>query len=167
MIKCWEWATFMVETLAMKLARLDEDGLDLVFTNGDEYNIKGSKDASEFKERMLKAEPNPESPPTDMSVCLGELSRSYLAQGPRNITKRLTLIIVTDGMWGVSGNPSRENPVDKKIVNFVKELIAKAGRSMVEDRWFSIQFISFATDPSAHAYLNHLDSDLWKLHNIP
>jgi hypothetical protein len=164
MLPSWDWATFVVETLAMKLARLDDDGLDLFFTNGAEYNLTKEKDAARFKAAMKNAEPNLYSPKTDMSVCLGELSRSYLAKFR---TKKLTLIIVTDGIWGLASSSSRENPVDKKIVNFIKELMTKAGSSKVEDRWFSIQFISFATDPRAHAHLKYLDSGLWKAHDIP
>ncbi|KAB5540386.1 hypothetical protein GE09DRAFT_254884 [Coniochaeta sp. 2T2.1] len=180
MIHCWEWATFLVETLAMKLARIDDDGLDLVFTSGAgaEYNLTKEKSASAFKLAMQRAEPKVHAPRTDMSICLGEISRSYWSKVHR---KKLTLIIVTDGMWGLlpssssgSGNsggsgsgPARENPVDNKITNFLKDLRATVGESKVEDRWFSIQFISFATNPLAHAYLKFLDSGFWKKHGIP
>ena len=172
MIACWEWATFLVETLAMKLARIDDDGLDLVFTNGGaDYNLTKEKSAPAFKLAMQRAEPKTRGPKTDMSICLGEISRSYWSKAHR---KKLTLIIVTDGMWGLlpsssggSGEAARENPVDKKITDFVKELKVRVGESKVEDRWFSIQFISFATDPLAHAYLKFLDSGFWKRHGIP
>jgi hypothetical protein len=59
-------------------------------------------------------------------------------------------------MWGLADGPG----LDKKIVSFVKELTNKAGESRVEDRWFSIQFISFATDPLAQEHLEYLDSGL-------
>lgn len=160
----WEWVTFIVETLALKLARLDDDGLDLVFTSGSEYNLKSVKDAAKFRTAMGRATPNPNSHKTDMSRCLGDLSRPYLSTSP---DKQLTLIIFTDGMWGLAGGASSQNPVDKKIVNFIKELTSELGLSKVEDRWFSIQFISFATDPRAQEYLDYLDSGLSGVHKVP
>lgn len=164
MVDCWEWATFLVETLAMKLARLDEDGLDLVFTSGDNCNLKNVKDASKFRKAMDKACPDRSSYPTDMALTIGKLSRSYLHS---STAKEQTLIIVTDGMWGVNGSAVRENTVDKKIIGIITELIKKFGSSSVDERRFSIQFVSFATDPVAHAYLKYLDSTLWRTHTIP
>jgi hypothetical protein len=152
----------------MKLARLDDDGLDLIFSTGTEYDLRECKNAADFKSGMEKAEPKPSSPPTDMSVCLGEIFRPYLQQR-KYATKGLTLIVVTDGMWSVSASQDRGNAVENKIVDFVNDLmnISKDVKSKVEDRWFSIQFISFATDPRAHANLKHFDSAMWKRHGIP
>lgn len=166
MLSRWEWVTFVLETLAMKLARIDEDGLDLVFTSGEEYNLWDSHDASDFKLGMEKAEPKMESPKTDMSVCLGKLTREYL-EGGKYLSKALTLIVLTDGKWGVPASSSREDRTAKKIVDFVNALIKTAGRSKVEDRWFSIQFISFADTADDYDYLKGLDSRLWKKNNIP
>lgn len=38
----WKVATFVLETLTMKLAGLDDDGLDLVFTIGTDWNISNA-----------------------------------------------------------------------------------------------------------------------------
>jgi hypothetical protein len=159
----WEWATFLVETLAIKLAGLDDDGLDLVFTSGGDYNLRDVKDATRFRTAMQNATPGPTSPPTDMSTCLGELFRRYLD----DFSKQLTLIIVTDGTWGIGGSTPVQNPADQKIVNFIRDLTKVAGRSLVEDRWFSIQFVSFATDPRAQEHLQYLDSRLSGKADIP
>lgn len=166
---CWDWAKYLVETLAMKLARLDDDGLDLIFTTGHDYNVRGAKKPALFKAAMEKAWPNPELPPTDMTLALGDIFRSFLEKvgGTSTKYKKMTLIIVTDGTWAVSGNSSREHPVIKKIVDFINELTSKAGKSQVEDRWFSIQFISFAQTQDAHRYLKALDSKLHGSHKVP
>lgn len=153
----------MVETLTTKLARLGAGRLALVFSNGRECNISDSKRAADFKAKMDEARPDLGSPATDMSTCLDDIVRSQYAKGPRNTTRRLTMFILTDGLWGVSGNLPQED-MDKQMVEFIKKF--KPGKSLVGDRWFSIQIISFATDSRAQVYLKYLESGLWKDHGI-
>lgn len=167
--QCWPWVTFWVETLAMKLARLDDDGLDLVFTGSGNLDHMGCKHAKEFKTRMDKAQRELDPMPTDMAGCLSRIFSTY-RQNRKYARRALTLIVVTDGSWSVPANRQRGNKVEDNIVDFVNEL--QRTSQDVHDkvkyrRWFSIQFVSFATDPVAHANLKHLDSVMWKERGIP
>ncbi|OAG42928.1 hypothetical protein AYO21_02879 [Fonsecaea monophora] len=165
MLHFWPEATDVLETLAMKLAPLDDDGLDMVFTSGPlrPYNKGGKKAASKFA--GLMKEKTPAMPPdptlevkTDMTETLGVVFDEYL-QSYKN--KRMTLLVLTDGLWR---GTKAENPVEVKIAKFLKKVLD--GNHM-EDRRFSISFIRFGDYPEAVTRLSWLDDDFPKVYRVP
>ncbi|OCL07958.1 hypothetical protein AOQ84DRAFT_377203 [Glonium stellatum] len=166
MLPFWEAASYVLETLVMKLAGLDDDGLDLLFTIGEDHNIdnaKGIYAPSRFKKAMEAARPaEPTSPglrdKTDMAATLGEIFDEYL----RNHKKKMTLIILTDGIWEGSVRPKS---VENKIASFLRQLLKSLGT--MEDRRFSIEFISFGNDEKGMLRLHRLDDELEREFKIP
>jgi hypothetical protein len=157
-------ATFVLETLAMKLAGLDEDGLDLVFTIGKDFNVanaKGSKAPEKFKKAMSSARPvEPMRPDwrakTDMGSTLSKLFNDYTSQHQK---KGMTLIVLTDGVWEGSSK-------EQGIENLVAEFCGKLKSTTMERRKFSIEFVRFGDDPQSIAKLKRLDDDLVKEYKI-
>jgi hypothetical protein len=146
-------ATFVVETLAMKLAPLDEDGLDVVFTIGagkyDMQKVKGTKGPESIRRKMMEAWPQTgHEYSTDMSHTLSKLyTRFYVAQN-----KPMTLIVITDGIWE---GTRPENKVETSLVEFVKNL----PYSPVE-RLLTIQFVRLGNNEAAIQRLIRLDDEL-------
>jgi hypothetical protein len=159
MLPFWDVATFVLETLAKKLRGLDDDGLDLFFANGDKWNIVASSHSTHehFKKAMNNARPMQDSK-TDITERLTKIFDTY-NNGTQ--AKRMTLIVLTDGVW--EGTVFEEK-IDKKIAEFVGKLEMKGHRS--EERRFSIQFIRFGDDPKAIARLKRLDNDLKEKYKI-
>lgn len=167
MRRFWEEATFVLETLAMKLAGLDDDGLDLVFTIGQDWNVCNAKRQNalaRFKRAMENATPIMvdnfnQAEKTNMNETLGQVFDDYLKSNQR---KRMTLLVLTDGIWQGS---VKEKGVEKKIAGFVQELLRR--QQTMEDRRFSIQFIRFGDDANAIKRLDGLDNQLSKDYKIP
>jgi hypothetical protein len=167
MLPFWKVATYVLETLAMKLAGLDDDGLDLVFTIGQDWNVvdaKGSKGLAKFRKAMENACPIvPDMPglkeKTDMGETLGQVFDEYL-KSHRN--KRMTLLVLTDGIWEGS---VKDKGVEKKIADFLGEL--RKHHKTMEDRRFSIEFIRFGDDANAISRLERLDNGLEQEFKIP
>jgi hypothetical protein len=163
----WDVATYVLETLAMKLAGLDKDGLDLVFTTGQDWNIdnaRGSGAPMKFRRAMERASPIvPDKPDlklkTDMCETLGQVFQEYLTAHQK---KKMTLLVLTDGIWEGS---VRDKAVEKKIATFVEELVKRHGA--MEDRRFSIEFIRFGDDANAISRLTGLDDGLEEEFRIP
>lgn len=167
MVKFRHLATFIVETLAMKLGGIDKDGLDLKFTLGEgEYDVNGVKgDAPDrFKAAMGKAWEKSgglHPIPTDMSHTLGQFFSKYLSRPPQ---KRTTLLIITDGVWdgptpqGEMGK-TKVDKVETTIVEFIGSERLKAIR-LLEKRFFTIQFIRVGNNSEAAKRLQRFDDDL-------
>jgi hypothetical protein len=162
----WKVATYVLETLAMKLAPLDEDGLDLVFTIGHEmpFNAKGKNASKEFRKQMDRAAPSPMRDSsgekrTNMAETLGRVFTNYTNQTK---SKRMTLLVLTDGRWR---GTTKGNMVEDKIATFVKNpFVQKYG---MEDRRFSISFIQFGDDQDAFERLKWLDDQWSEAYNLP
>jgi len=161
----WDDVSFVCLTLTMKLAGLDKDGLDLIFTGNQSFNVKmaGFKAAERFKTALRRAKPMQSyhgvpAVETDMATTLGEIFDEYLTNDRR---KRMTLLVLTNGRW----ERNRDNRlVEETIADFVKKLNEER---RTEKRRFTIQFISFGSDPTAIARLKSLDDELERQYNIP
>ncbi|KAF2811553.1 uncharacterized protein BDZ99DRAFT_518812 [Mytilinidion resinicola] len=156
MLPFWDVATFVIETLTMKLAGLDDDGLDLVCTLGDISleNEKGLHAPSNFRNAMNRARPSSDGDEkTDMRETLEDIFEDYLTSRKAAKDRKMTLIVLTDGIWKGSVPPES---VGAKIEEFVKQL------HTLKDRAFSIQFIRFGDDEEAIERLRRLDDDLPK-----
>ncbi|VUC32782.1 unnamed protein product [Clonostachys rosea] len=152
----WAVAKRTLLTLAMKIGPLDKDGLDLRYSCGNHgflNNIKGLDIKSKFSSSMDEVERKiHQNVRTDMRETLSKIFDNYLAG---NWRKRQTLIILTNGKWEGS---SKERDVEDLIIKFVNLLEKKLGR--MENRWFSIQFVSFGDDEKALKRMEYLDDDL-------
>jgi hypothetical protein len=162
----WEAATYVIETLTMKLAPLDKDGLDLVFTIGQQkpVNRSGSGAAKAFAKIMeQKKPPAPrtadEEAKTDMAETFGIVFEDFLRSYK---SKRMTLLVLTDGLWRGS---RPERPVEEKIANFVRKAQSKSDN--MEERRFSISFIRFGDYPDAIGRLTSLDDDFSSTYKVP
>ena len=141
----------------MKLAGLDEDGLDLIFTIGEKNNLYKVKDTAPamFGNAVSKAWPSEEyCYKTDMSISLSRLFTKY------NRSKKMTILVVTDGMWD---GPTPENEIDKTETALVEFMDYLNQVYIPERRRFTIQFIQIDGDEKATDRLKRFDDDL---HNI-
>jgi len=131
--------------------------LDLAFTLGDIFldNEKGLQAPVNFKSAMNRARPSSGGPEemTDMRETLGEIFEEYLEKRQAGKAKKLTLIVLTDGIWKGSVPPEG---VEEKIVEFLGKF------ETLKDRAFSIQFVRFGDDPDAIEKLRRLDDELPK-----
>ncbi len=162
MYRSWYVATFVLVTLAWKLSGLDDDGLDVVFTVGTESNIKDAKGGHVLErfENAMKAACPEQGSKTDMKHTLGQAFDEYI-QTPQKKRKRMTLIVLTDGIWEDS---VKENGVEMKIAEFLsRQRTVDPG---FEDRRFSIQFIRFGDHPRARARLEALDNTFWRDYHV-
>lgn len=165
----WSDVMFTLETLYLKLDGLDENGVDLMFTDRAKsiYNkkeLKKSWGRTALVRSMNEAQPaapkqHEERVRTNMREVLSPIFQKFLSSRQN---KRMTLIVLTDGMWEGS---YREEGVAEKIADFYKRW-HNASR-VVEDRWFSIQFVSFGKDKVALNRLQVLDDDMGAIYEIP
>ena len=153
----WEVAAKVCVALAMKIGRLDEDGLDLKFAFGDKFNVhaKGWKIFKHFTEAFDKVRKEIlDSDKTNMAEALEKIFDTY---DPKK--KRLTLIILTTGDW--TGEPDN---VEKLVAQFLTMLKMKLGK--FEKRWFTIQFIAFGKEIAHLQRLQKLDDLLPVLYDV-
>lgn len=88
---------------------------------------------------------------TNMTETLQKVFDKYW----RNISKRMTLIILTDGLWE---GCAQENDVQNLIAGFITKLKARLNKT--EKRWFSIQFVYFGENKNAIQRLQDLDDNM-------
>ncbi|KAG8156623.1 hypothetical protein KVR01_013574 [Diaporthe batatas] len=152
----WGQVEIVLLVLAMKIGRLDKDGIDLVYTIGEHgklKNVKGTDIHGRFKKSMGDVGNSiNHTDRTSMRQTLGTIFSEYL----ENPGKRMTLIILTDGAWEGSRT---DNDVEQLIVDFVGKL--EQQRGSMEQRWFSIQFVWFGEeDTAAISRLKSLDDNM-------
>ncbi|KAI0868367.1 hypothetical protein GGS24DRAFT_513523 [Hypoxylon argillaceum] len=138
--------------LAEKVAALDEDGVDLLFTFADKKLgcenerdpwMKFNKAMTRASERILT---DPQRPlDTDMARTLGEIFQKYEKSGTE-----------------YEGGSIQPNEVEQKIAQFFRRP-KRTGN--LEDRPFTIQFVSFGD--SATDRFNALDDDMQRNYGIP
>lgn len=142
----WDEATFLLETLAMKLKSLDKNGIDLSFTGGKNtlYNLRKP---SALKEAMEDPRIKPVSGVrTDMRKSLGDILEDF-----GRFPEHETLVVLTDGKW--QGMGANKYDVDELIIKFLKD------QGKVAEK-LTIQFIQFGDDVDATFRLRRLDNDL-------
>jgi hypothetical protein len=162
----WGEVKYLLETLVMKVDRLDENGIDLMFTN-ETSKLENEKSISSIMRLMNSSKVEPKLGTfTDMKKSLGDILSAYLLRVDRGITyhnppKDLTLIVLTDGKW-VGDSDKRK--VTDKIVTFAMDLQNKIGS--LKDRPVSVEFIQFGNDEDATYRFRQLDDGL-KYEGIP
>ncbi|KAE9370120.1 kinase-like protein [Stipitochalara longipes BDJ] len=157
----WSQATFLLETLVMKAHGQDPDGPDLMFTLG-QRRLKGTKNALAFKAAMEDPEAMPTDEVTDIRTSFGDIFVEHIKNLEKAKTrhfispvKQLTIIVLTDGVWG--GTLARED-VNKQIVTFVRS-VRELSNNLIY-RHVSIEFVQFGKDPTATMHLRILDDML-------
>ncbi|QDS74920.1 hypothetical protein FKW77_004200 [Venturia effusa] len=165
----WQDVVFTLETLYLKLDGLDENGVDLIFTDRaksacNKNELKKSSGRTLLVRSMYDAQPAApdaieERVRTNMKEVLSPIFQRYLTSRQN---KRMTLIVLTDGVWEGS---TTEEGVAEKIRDFYQSWHGKS--RVVEDRWFSIQFVSFGDNATALRRLQVLDDDMAAIYKIP
>jgi hypothetical protein len=150
----WAVATRVLITLAMKIGPLDNDGLDLIYTIGTNYNrkeVKGWAIPKTFRNSMQgSGEEINHMYKTNMKETLEKIFDKYT-----DTSKKMTLIVLTDGLWEGCAN---NDDVEKLIASFLTKL--KPRLKKWESRWFSIQFVSFGENEPALDRLRKLDDNM-------
>lgn len=149
----WDALKTTLLALAMKIGPLDKDGLDLVYTCGDNNNVFGAKGwdmPKVFGQSIDQARSiMDQHDKTNMAETLAKRFDSYSAGDMR---QRQTLFVLTDGLW--EGSRDWES-AEKEIAQYIDDLRKKLRKK--EKRWFTIQFISYGQDQKALARLQGLD----------
>ena len=156
MVEHWDQAEFVLETLVRKAAKIDKNGMDLSFTLGN-VEVRGKQSTSYFLEAMDHKDAKPHQTQTDMNSALGAIFDGYIRylQNPSSEKKNLTLMVLTDGIWGGTFDKHR---IKEKIVEFIRDVTQILGRH--REHPVGIQFIQFGEDPDATYRLQSLDDDL-------
>ncbi|KAL9021295.1 MAG: hypothetical protein Q9185_001500 [Variospora sp. 1 TL-2023] len=164
----WAWAKALLKVLVRKIAGQDENGLDLSFVFGAEKLENQKSNSRNWERAMERAKPWPGTR-TNMKTPMGEIFSSFLKQvqqdtrhRPTKPVRKLTLIVLTDGIWAGMGNSQAS--VNEIIVKFVQQVKSVIGDLM--DPPVSIEFIQFGNDQEATYRLRQLDSGM-KWHGIP
>ncbi|KAH9218138.1 hypothetical protein DL95DRAFT_521669 [Leptodontidium sp. 2 PMI_412] len=162
MIPWWARATYLLETLLMKLEGMDENGMDLAFTFGP-VTLQNKKSRADFMKAMGDARPPKDSVhATDMRQSLQIILDQYIAEVKKRHrmkgeAKDLTILVLTDGIW--EGTSDKER-VDQTIVKFLQDF--KDIKADLSLRPASIEFIQFGYDSNATFKLRQLDNNLFK-----
>lgn len=145
--------------LCYLVKELDDDGVDLYFTNTSEsYKFKDTTPFMEVLDRKSLAGD------TDIELRLQKIFASYKERLAKHINKTpfnikalfekklrpMSIYVLTDGCW------EQACVGDKQIRNLVEELV---GLKFTKEQ-VGIQFIRFGRDPRGVQRLNHLDSNL-------
>lgn len=166
MVSLWAHVNFAITTLVMKAKGVDENGMDLSFTNGS-VKLKNSNDHKKFEEKMKQNGGKPlhdiKNPThTDMIKSLGEIMQEYIGRASickkdGKTIRKLTVIILTDGLW--EARKGDYQGVANKIIAFQKHLRDAQGDSL-RDRQVTFQFVQFGYDRQATLWLKHFDDEL-------
>lgn len=164
----WAWAKALLKVLVRKIAGQDENGLDLSFTFGKEKLENQKSHSKNWERAMERAKPWPGTR-TNMKTPMGEIFSSFLKQvqqdmrdRPPKPVRKLTLIVLTDGIWAGMGNSQAS--VDETIVRFVQQVESAIDDLM--DLPVSIEFVQFGNNPEATYRLEQLDRGM-KWYGIP
>lgn len=158
----WKRAKLVLETLAMKIGPLDENGLDLLFTTGQDYwreNVRGFDIPPTFRAAMddAQAPEGERSVPTPMAQALNLILSEYR----NDMSKKLTIIVLTTGEW----ENGASDDVERVVANNLQQM------SMLPDfyveRWCTMEFVSFGHNEPALRRLQDLDDRFSQRYGIP
>ena len=166
MIRHWPVTEFVAQTLGMKVAGLDEDGIDVKFTiNGKKFNKERLRGLSGLNQlNSVLNEARPEQPPdedareaTDMNSTLRDIFSNYWKRG---FQKATTVVVLTDGVW----EGSLSNTANEAIVEFTREV--QNHKRRFPPRHFTIGFVRFGEGIEEKAKLQDLDDKLCEAHGL-
>lgn len=160
MLRHWSEVAFVLEVLTTRCIGLDEDGMDLRFTDSKVKVLgkRNKKDLSDFRKAMFAEDAKPVTGiRTNMSNHLHVLLETWLGgyRRKKEKMKSLFIYVLTDGKWeGIA----HETAVDNTIVDFNEK--HRQYSSFARPRHATIQFISFGNDSDALYRMRRLDNDL-------
>lgn len=171
MANFWKHATYLLRVLVWRSLKLDEDGMELVFTAGKpdlglKPKGKGHKQKPEgFVKKMDDARPDPNGGvKTNMKASLESILGNHVKDNSvgETLTRGLTILVLTDGLWAAND----DDDVDEYLANFIKTNKATRGwdgnslDDQIRRRPIGIQFIRFGHQPEAIRRLQRLDDEL-------
>lgn len=171
MASFWKHASYLLRVLVWRSLKLDEDGMELVFTTGNpdlglKPKSKKKQKLEDFTKKMQEASPKINGQPieTDMATSLGTILDPHmkLYRHGETMKRGLTILVLTDGLWEAND----DHDVEDYLATFIKNNKASWGwdGSTTDDlsqrRPISIQFIRFGHHPQAIIRLKGLDDDL-------
>ena len=136
----WEEAQEGTLALATKVAKLDDNGIDVGFFNNA---VKIHEGVGPDKVKEIFNEHDPFGG-TATDVALQEVVNRW----EKNAKKPTTVIVVTDG------EPNDKKALEKVIIDTTKKMDA--------DEQLAISFLQIGTDVGAQKFLQSLDDDLEK-----
>lgn len=171
MANFWKHATYLLRVMVWRSLKLDEDGMELVFTTGKpdlglKPKGKGHKQKpGDFVKKMDDAKPSPGGRvETNMKVSLESILGTHMKDNSHGetLTRGLTILVLTDGLWAAND----DTDVDEYLANFIKTNKATRGwdgnsaDDQIRRRPIGIQFIRFGHHPEAIRRLQRLDDEL-------
>lgn len=159
----WARAKLVLETLAMKVGPLDENGLDLLFPRGDygKENVKGFDIPTEFRAAMNEAKADDD--PALYQTPMAEFLNTLLSQYRTDMSKKLTIIILTTGEWEKS---DVLDDVEQVIADNLRQMSAVSS-SFYTERRCTLEFVSFGDNELALQRLKDLDDEFSQRYKIP
>jgi hypothetical protein len=168
----WDEARDLLKVLLKKCRKIDDDGVDILFTYSEPGFGLNSEDLNVLINQIDSGlfSPRPDTG-VNISQKLRKIFKDYeTLSEPRNprwrkffkkeraIVQRkikpATLIFITDGQW--------EGCSKDDVMNTIKEFLRSVEHNpnVVADRPFTIEFIQLGEDPQAGLYLDSLDDKL-------
>ncbi|KAL2075033.1 hypothetical protein VTL71DRAFT_8813 [Oculimacula yallundae] len=167
--KYWPWARDLVAVLVALLHGQDDNGMEIYFTSSTK-TYGPFTEPNEFVSII-----NQMNPKTRQSDNLQEQGDNHARQekaddirkvlgrildkvGEETYHRKLTLIILTDGVWkGITEKRTVAEMIVSKLEMWYDKALLK---EMMQDRGVSLQFVQFGNDPQASAVFGLMDDNL-------
>lgn len=171
MARHWPQVQDILQVLMAMMWGQDEDGIDLFFTSStvpyprltEPWQVTDplkEKDPTGIRLRTAQspsAVPATDKDPDDIYEVLSHILRNI---GPRQLyRKKATILILTDGVWP----SSNLDVVAREISHWLLRAATVrdgATTAVLNDRYYSIQFVQLGDDPVGTEVLGYLDDDL-------
>ncbi|KAK7455840.1 hypothetical protein VKT23_010876 [Stygiomarasmius scandens] len=149
----WSQARDALAAVAEASPQHDTDGVDLYFLNNTQIYQKNIKTQDEVVQLFNKVIPDGATP---IGKRLQQLLDEYIPQVEQQLSnlKPVNIIVITDG------EPT--DNVESVIVNASRQL----SQAAVPERMLGIQFVQIGNDSDATKFLQHLDNQLKREHQI-
>jgi hypothetical protein len=178
MAKHWSRVQDVLPVLMAMLSGQDADGVDLYFTSStegydnlmepweltDPLRQKDPRSRQPVHVVQPSKTPTPEKDPDDIYRVLTHIL-SLIGPGEKYHSK-VTILILTDGVWPKTNKVT----VQGAISNWLRHKSTMEGgesKVVLNDRYYSIQFVQFGEDPSGTEALIYLDDCLAEAYHVP
>lgn len=167
MAKHWPRVRELVATLVTLLHGQDDNGMEMYFTSS-ETKHGPITEPFQFVDIINQMKPKVEISQDRASISEAKRAddiRKALAQilslvGQTTYKRKLTLIILTDGIW--KGISNRRTVADRIVTSFQEWQDEDILKEMLEIRGLSIQFVQFGDDKAAEMEFEYMDNHLVK-----
>jgi hypothetical protein len=176
MIRHWPQMHNILPLLMAMMWGQDDDGIDLFFSSSTvPYEklmepwqvINPLKDKDPKLRKLGSAQPSTDPTEKDPDDIYKVLSHILLMIGPGDkYPKKATILILTDGVWP----RSNQEVVAEAISHWLRRMstvVDGAADAVLNDRYYSIQFVQLGDDPVGTRALEYLDDDLPGKYKVP